>query len=95
MWKLKDFAEGKTQNENAKIIKQKLEGLQIEIDVIKKLEVGINMETSQYSNFDIVLETYFDSYQEMEIYQRNSLHIEVSDWIGRVRETRTAVDFEI
>ncbi|MDQ6901382.1 MAG: Dabb family protein [Bacteroidota bacterium] len=95
MWKLKDFAEGNFKNDNAKIIKQKLEELRIKIEVIKKLEVGINMSTSQYANFDIVLDSYFDSYEKMEIYQKHPLHIEVSDWIGKVRETRAAVDFEI
>jgi len=31
MWKLKDFAEGKTKNENAELMKEKLEDLKIKI----------------------------------------------------------------
>jgi Stress responsive A/B Barrel Domain len=94
-WKLKDFADGRTRKENAQLIRQRLEGLRENMIQIKKIEVGINMDTSQYSNFDIVLDSFFDSYKDMEIYQRHPLHEAVSKWIGTVRETRTAVDYEI
>lgn len=69
--------------------------MKVKIDGIKKLEVGINRDTSKYSNFDIVLDSYFDSYEKREIYQQHPLHIEVSNWIGKVREIRAAIDLEI
>lgn len=95
MWKLKDFAEGNNKKENALLMKYKFEKLAPSVKEIKKLEVGINMESSQYANFDIVLDTWFENYDKMEIYQKHPLHIEISDWIGKVRETRATVDYEI
>jgi phenylalanyl-tRNA synthetase alpha subunit len=95
MWKLKDFAEGNNKIENALLIKNKFEKLMSVIKEIKKIEVGINMSFSQYSNFDIVLDTWFENYDQMEIYQKHPMHIEISDWIGKIRETRAAVDYEI
>jgi Stress responsive A/B Barrel Domain len=95
MWKLKDFAEGNSKKENALLMKYKFEELMPLIKEIKKLDVGINMESSQYSNFDIVPDTWFENYGQMEIYQKHPMHIEISDWIGKIRETRAAVDYEI
>ena len=95
MWKLKDFAEGNNKIENALLIKNKFEKLMSVIKEIKKIEVGVNMSFSQYSNFDIVLDTWFENYDQMEIYQKHPMHKEISDWIGKLRETRAAVDYEI
>ena len=95
MWKLKDFAEGNNKMENALLIKNKFEKLMPIIKEIKKLDVGINMSFSQYSNFDIVIDTWFENYDQMEIYQKHAMHIEISEWIGKLRETRAAVDYEI
>ena len=94
MWKLKEFAEGNSKKENAFLMKTRFEKLTPAIKEIKKLEVGINMESSRYANFDIVLDTWFENYGQMEMYQNHPLHTEISDLIGKVRETRAAVDFE-
>ena len=58
MWTLKDYAEGNRKKENALLMKAKFEKLMPAIEEIKKLEVGINMSSSQYANFDIVLDTW-------------------------------------
>ena len=57
MWTLKDYSEGNGKKENALLMKAKFEKLMPAIEEIKKLEVGINMSSSQYANFDIVLDT--------------------------------------
>ena len=95
MWTLKDYAEGNDKNENALLMKAKFEKLLPAIKEIKKLEVGINMSSSQYANFDIVLDSWFKNYDEMEIYQKHPLHIEISGWIRKIGKTRAAVDYEI
>lgn len=46
MWKLKEFAEGKTKAENALIMKESLERLVGIVPEIKSLQVGINEKTS-------------------------------------------------
>lgn len=95
MWKLKDFAEGKSKDENALLMKEGFEKLMPAIKEIKKLEVGINMKSSKYANFDIVLDAWFENYEQMEIYQLHPMHIEISNWIGKIRDTRAAIDYEV
>lgn len=95
MWKLKAFADNRNKNENAVLIKQRLEGLKTMIPEIAKIEVGINLDYSAYANFDLVLDSWFDNYAAMEVYQLHPLHMEVSEWIGTVRESRAAVDYEV
>ena len=95
MWTLKDYVEGNSKKENALLMKAGFEKLLPAIKEIKKLEVGTNMNSSEYANFDIVLDTSFDNYEQMEIYQKHPLHTEISAWIIKVRETRSAVDYEV
>ena len=95
MWKLKDFAEGKTKNENAELMKEKLEDLKIKIPEIKELEVGLNIDTSEYSNYDLVLDMYFENYDEMKTYQIHPEHKKVAEFVAKVRDLRAAVDYEI
>lgn len=95
MWALKDFAEGNPKSVNLKILKEKLENLKLLIPEIKELEVGINMESSEFSNFDIVLDMYFENYEQMKIYQVHAEHKKVAEFVSKVRDLRAAVDYEI
>ena len=95
MWTLKDFAEGNPKSVNLKILKEKLENLKLLIPEIKELEVGINMESSEFSNFDIVLDMYFENYEQMKIYQVHPEHKKVAEFVSKVRDLRAAVDYEI
>lgn len=94
MWKLKDSAEGKNKSENALIIKQKLEDLADVIPQIESIHVGINIE-NKYSNFDLVLDSYFNSMEDLLAYQVHPKHNEIADFIGKVREERSCVDYEL
>lgn len=93
MWKLKDFAEGKSKAENAIILKERLEGLKNDIPEIVEIRVGINIE-SEYSNFDAVLHSYFNSFETLEKYQNHPTHNIVAEWIGKIRDLRYCVDYE-
>lgn len=93
IWKLKDFAEGKSKQENAKLIKEGLENLKNHIPEIIKIRVGINLE-SDFTNADLVLHSYFNSIEDMLIYQNHPKHHEIAGFIGKVREERYCVDYE-
>ncbi|MFV8335811.1 Dabb family protein [Flavobacterium sp. RSP29] len=93
MWKLKDFAEGKSKAENAIILKESLEGLKKDIPEIVEIRVGLNIE-SEYSNFDAVLHSYFNSFETLEKYQNHPTHNIVAEWIGKIRDLRYCVDYE-
>jgi phenylalanyl-tRNA synthetase alpha subunit len=91
---LADNAEGKSKAEHAVIIKHELENLVNFIPEIKKIEVGINHPDAPQSNYDIALYSEFDSMDALNIYQEHPEHKRVATYIGKVRTTRAAVDYE-
>lgn len=93
-WKLKEIAEGKTKEENAKIIKQGLEGLKPIVKEIISIEVGINFNNSDAA-FDLVLITDFSSIEDLNAYQTNPNHLKIAGYIGKVREDRIVADYNI
>jgi len=94
MWKLHDLAEGTSKEENAKAIKSKLEELKLKVREIKALEVGINTNDSMDS-YDVVLYSEFDSIEDLARYQNHPEHVRVGDFIGKVRQERKVVDYEV
>lgn len=95
MWKLKDFAEGNPKSENLKITKEKLEDLKLKISEIKELEVGITLENSEFANYDMVLDTYFEDYDALKRYQNHPEHKKIVEWMAKVRDLKASVDYEI
>lgn len=94
MWKLKEFAEGKEKQENAKIIKTGLENLQDKINELKFIEVGININNSSQA-YDIVLYSQFDNMEDLNIYQNHPGHIKVGEFVKKVVNERVVVDYEV
>ena len=94
MWKLKESANGKTKEENALLLKEKLEALVGEIAELRSLEVGINAIESNAS-YDIVLTTTFDKEADLKSYAVNPKHVLVSDFCSSIRESRVVVDYLI
>lgn len=94
MWKLKGEAEGRTKEENAKVMKAILEDLKSKIDVIQHLEVGINFTKSDAA-FDVALYSEFKSREDLEKYINHPEHKRVVEFINKVREERYIVDYEI
>jgi hypothetical protein len=92
---LADQAEGKMKQENAEIIKRELENLVNLIPEIKKIEVGINAPNAPESNYDIALYSEFESFETLDIYQEHPEHKRVAAFIGKVRVSRAAVDYEV
>ena len=92
MWKLKDFAEGCSKEENAAKIKAMLEELKGKIGQIVSLEVGINAIPSAMA-YDAVLISEFESEQKLEEYQKHPEHVKVSGFVAKVRESRAVVDY--
>ena len=94
-FKLKDSAEGNPKSVNATLVKDNLLALKDKIKEIKHIEVGINSPQASADNFDMVLYTEFDSFADLEIYQKHPEHVKAADFIKKVRETRACVDFEV
>jgi len=92
---LADAAEGKSKEENAQIIKAELENLKNFIPEILLIEVGINCPNAPKTNYDIALYTEFESFKTLDIYQEHPEHKRVAAYIGKVRTSRAAVDYEL
>ncbi len=92
-WKLKENAQGRTRHENALLIKERLLALQKDIPEILEIEVGIDVGTSA-GNWDIVLNSVFESQETLDHYQIHPAHQEFKAFIIELRETRVAVDYQ-
>ncbi|MCJ8173158.1 Dabb family protein [Clostridium botulinum] len=94
MWKLKEFAEGKSKLENANIIKINLENLKHRIDEVKLIEVGVNINNSQQA-YDVVLYSEFETIEDLNLYQNHPDHLKVGEFINEVKEDRIVTDYEV
>ena len=93
MWKLKDEAEGKSKEENAQIIKQKLEALSGQIDTIKTIEVGLNFNSSEAA-YDVALYSVFEDREGLDTYQNHPDHLEAASFVRSVVQARVVADYE-
>lgn len=98
MWKLKDEAEGASKEKNAQKMKLILEGLKINIEEIKNVEVGINMKEEDEETgtaYDVVLICDFESELDYTMYTRSAHHKKAVKFINSVIEERHFVDYNV
>lgn len=94
MWKIKDFAEGNSREQNCSKIKKDLEALKSKIPCIKSIEVGINFSEDKAA-YDLVLYSEFDDENALNEYQGHEEHLKVAKYIGLVREDRIIADYKL
>lgn len=94
LFKLADEAEGRSKAENALIIKERLEELKNTIPVIRKIEVKINLSEASADNHDVILESEFDTLEDVRTYAVHPEHIKLGEFIAKVRTSRAAIDYE-
>ncbi len=87
-WKLKN----ENKSENAVKIKELLKELKSKINYIKELEVGINENGGEY---DIILITSFNDYDDLKSYDINEDHCKVKDFIKNCVISRVAIDYTV
>lgn len=92
-WKLKEEAHGNDKTTNAKLIKEKLEGLAGKIEGLNKIEVGIDILGG--ANYNVALYSELDSMEALDFYQNHPLHQALLPFIREAVEDRKAVDYEI
>ena len=93
-FKLAGEAEGNAKAENILLVKEKLEALKAVIPVIRKIVVFQNHPRASSENYDIVLDSEFDSLEDLKIYAEHPEHLKVGEFIAKVRIGRTAIDYE-
>jgi hypothetical protein len=93
MWQLKNEVDGKQKPELTADLKKMLLALKNDIPQIVSIEVGIN-DINHDKNHDLVLITEFKNYDDLATYANHPKHLQVVDFVAKVRTTRAAVDFE-
>ena len=94
MFKMKEFAEGKSGYENALEAAARLDGFEEKIPSLKKIEVKLNSKEAPESNYELVLICDFDDIAGLNEYQSNPLHVEFGKMLSKVRESRACIDYE-
>ena len=91
IWKLNESAD---KEKTAQIIKENLEELKFKIDELVDVRVGINFNTTEAAS-DIVLETVFNTKEDLETYQSHPAHVAVGrDYVRPNVCERRVVDYE-
>jgi hypothetical protein len=93
MFKLSETPDARQKEALRQEVKERLEKLPAKIDVIRSLEVGINVVT-QARAFDVVLVSTFENLDDLEIYRVHPAHQEFVDYVTKMREQVASVDYE-
>lgn len=93
VWKFAPYAQGATAQENARIMKERLEALAPRIDGLVSLHVGLDI--GDPTHYHAVLESTFIDQAALDAYKVHPEHKEISSFCKRVREDRVAVDYHL
>lgn len=95
MWKLKEKAAGASKEKNAEKLKLILEGLRTNIEEIKAVEVGIQINSGDHDAYDVVLICDFKTDLDFQMYTRNPHHKKAVEFIQTVADDRIYVDYKV
>ena len=73
--------------------KEAIEALPAKISVIRKIEVGLNM--NQGESWHIALYSEFDNLDDVKFYATHPDHVAAGKIIAEAKESRSCVDYEI
>lgn len=74
-------------------LQRRLEGLPDRIEVLRRLEVGLNLTPSPRAG-DLLLWTEFTTWEDLEIYRDHPDHQEVVEYIRTIVSESRVVDYE-
>lgn len=91
MWKFLPEAEGKSREENMKIVEERLKSLVGIVPTLLKLEIGID-ECHTQASYDMALICTHHDVQGMKAYREHPAHVEVMKYIHKVISDRVTSD---
>lgn len=95
MFQFKSEAEGRSREENVAQTKAMLEALPAKIDWIRSSTVQVNAPGADATNYDLLLISDFDSFEDLARYQVHPDHVAVGTFMRPLRLSRACVDFEL
>ena len=93
LFKLKDEASADKKLEAMHAFKQAIEALPAKISVIRKVEVGLNINPGE--TWSIALYSEFDTLDDVKAYATHPDHVAAGALLAEVRESRACVDYAI
>lgn len=94
LFTFKDFAGGRTKAENLDLAEEMFSGMYPTVPAIKGLHVGKDLALSKGS-YDLLLTVDVEDQEALISYLTHPYHVEVSDFVGSVRDERRVIDVEI
>lgn len=92
IFKLKEELPDKERLSIMKSFQKAIEALPPKIDVIRKIEVGLNMNPAE--NWHIALYSEFDSLEDVKTYATHPEHVAAGKIIAEAKESRACVDYQ-
>ena len=93
LFKLKDEAPADEKLAAMNSFKAAIEALPAKISVIRKIEVGLNINPGEA--WSIALYSEFDTLDDVKYYATHPDHVAAGKLIAAVKESRACVDYEI
>lgn len=91
VWRMADMPD---KMEKAEAIKENLEALKDKIDIIKDIRVGLNFNETESAS-DVVLETVFETKEDLNTYQNHPAHKAVgANFVRPNVAERRVIDYE-
>ena len=92
LYRLKESAAGREKAENARLMKEKLEGLLGKVEGMLSAQVTTNFTPG---GIDVCLVSTHTDKAALDIYQNHPAHLEVKKFVHEVIESRVCHDAEI
>ncbi len=93
LWKLDESYNPAEKEVIKNGLRKKLLDLQEEISELLHIEVYLNSPEAMVKNYDIMLDTIFNSMKDMAIYQDHPSHQKVGKYIQTLKIQRAAIDY--
>ena len=93
LFKLKDEVSAEKKAAVMHQIKEAIEALPAQISVIRKIDVGLNMNPGE--TWNIALYSEFDSLEDVKYYATHPDHVAAGKILAETKESRACVDYEL
>ena len=93
LFKLKDEISAEKKAAVMHQFKEAIEALPAKISVIRKIEVGLNMNPGE--TWNIALYSEFDSLEDVKYYATHPDHVAAGKILAETKESRACVDYEL
>ncbi len=93
LFKLKDQVPEEEKRSVMNQFKEAIEALPAKISVIRKIEVGLNMNPAE--SWNIALYSEFDTLEDVKYYATHPDHVAAGKILAETKESRSCVDYEV